>query len=212
MFVGELLYEEAVYTVLHQLNLPKTERTLLLGYLQQVFAECPVDHQHFVQSLKQKKAPAHNLKVTVLKAENLTPKNLNGSSDPFCTVGLTQGVEAPRLSREFSSCESLIEVLPDRTDTCKSCLNPEWNATFYMRINDVNSSVFSLYIWNEAQESSLLQDLGKVTSWQGAKTLSRRVVRRIKRLSSTDGPSRFKTESDFLGLLKVPLKVSTRGE
>uniref|UniRef100_UPI00358FBCA5 BAI1-associated protein 3-like isoform X2 n=1 Tax=Myxine glutinosa TaxID=7769 RepID=UPI00358FBCA5 len=202
----ELLYEEAVYTLLHQLNLPKAERTLLLGYLQQVFAECPVDHQHFVQNLKQKKAPAHNLKVTVLKAENLTPKNLNGSSDPFCTVGLTQGVVAPRLSREFSSCESLIEVLPDRTDTCKSCLNPEWNATFYMRINDVNSSVFSLYIWNEAQESSLLQDLGKVASWQGAKTLSRRVVRRIKRLSSTDGTSRFKTESDFLGLLKVPLK------
>ncbi|XP_032823280.1 BAI1-associated protein 3-like isoform X2 [Petromyzon marinus] len=203
----DLLYEEVVYSTIHQLNVSQTDASHLLGFLQQVFGKSPSEHLALVQRVREMaKPPVHMLKVTVFEATDLTPKNLDGSSNPYCTVGLALGADAERCNREFSSSESLLERLPDRTDTLLQTLNPVWDAVFHMRIDDVKTDVLTLCVWNEHNDSSLMQDISKISSWQGAKTLSKKVVKKLKRLSFTEGLIKPKQEADFLGLLNLPVR------
>ncbi|XP_007937831.1 BAI1-associated protein 3 [Orycteropus afer afer] len=87
-----MLYEEALYTVLHRVGTMGPDQVddqdALLAYLGQVFSSSPERHAEAVARVKKAKAPAYALKVSVIRAKNLLAKDPNGFSDPYCMLGI----------------------------------------------------------------------------------------------------------------------------
>ncbi|XP_012866724.1 PREDICTED: BAI1-associated protein 3 [Dipodomys ordii] len=82
----EMLYEEALYTVLHRAGTMDPDQVddeaALLGYLQQVFGTSPEEHAAAMERVKKAKAPTYALKVSVVRAKNLLAKDPNGEWGP----------------------------------------------------------------------------------------------------------------------------------
>ncbi|KAK1330818.1 hypothetical protein QTO34_008756 [Cnephaeus nilssonii] len=94
-----LLYEEALYTVLHRVGKPEpshvTEASELLRYLQEAFHMEPPEHQRMLKQVQELEKPVFCLKATVKQAKGILGKDVSGFSDPYCLLGIEQGVGAP---------------------------------------------------------------------------------------------------------------------
>uniref|UniRef100_A0A672YCM3 C2 domain-containing protein n=1 Tax=Sphaeramia orbicularis TaxID=375764 RepID=A0A672YCM3_9TELE len=86
----DLLYEEAVYTVVNRVGVASPEHVKsdeeLFAYLLKVV---------FVFSQR----AGFSLRVSVMKAKNLMAKDANGYSDPYCMLGILVG-QSPRETEE----------------------------------------------------------------------------------------------------------------
>ncbi|KAK7801907.1 hypothetical protein U0070_005894 [Myodes glareolus] len=117
----EMLYEEALYTVLHRAGTMGPDQVddeeVLLSYLQQVFGTSSEEHMEAITRVKKAKAPTYALKVSVMRAKNLLAKDPNGEwvsgrpseclatvrsgerfSDPYCMLGILPASSAPQES------------------------------------------------------------------------------------------------------------------
>lgn len=90
-----LLYEEALYTILHRLGQPEPghvrEASELLRYLQEAFHMEPGEHQQLLQRVQDLEKPTFCLKATVKQAKGILGKDVSGFSDPYCLLGVEQG-------------------------------------------------------------------------------------------------------------------------
>ncbi|XP_058426397.1 BAI1-associated protein 3 isoform X2 [Diceros bicornis minor] len=158
----EMLYEEALYTVLHRAGTMGPDQVddqeALLSYLQQVFSTSPEEHAEAVEHVKKAKAPTYALKVSVMRAKNLLAKDPNGFSDPYCMLGILPASGAPReqgshKEQRFSFRKGSKRggPLPAKciqvTEVKSSTLNPVWNEHFLFEIEDVSTDQLHLDIW-----------------------------------------------------------------
>ncbi|KAF5913763.1 hypothetical protein HPG69_002625 [Diceros bicornis minor] len=225
----EMLYEEALYTVLHRAGTMGPDQVddqeALLSYLQQVFSTSPEEHAEAVEHVKKAKAPTYALKVSVMRAKNLLAKDPNGFSDPYCMLGILPASGAPReqgshKEQRFSFRKGSKRggPLPAKciqvTEVKSSTLNPVWNEHFLFEIEDVSTDQLHLDIWDHDDDVSLVEACRKLNEVIGLKGMSRYFKQIVKsaRANGTAGPTEDHTD-DFLGCLNIPVReVPVAGE
>ncbi|KAB1251795.1 BAI1-associated protein 3 [Camelus dromedarius] len=225
----EMLYEEALYTVLYRAGTMGPDQVYdqeaLLGYLQQVFGTSPEEHVEAMERVKKAKAPTYALKVSVMRAKNLLAKDPNGFSDPYCMLGILPASGAPRepgpqKEQRFSFRKGSKRggPLPAKciqvTEVKSSTLNPVWNEHFLFEIEDVSTDQLHLDIWDHDDDVSLVEACRKLNEVIGLKGMGRYFKQIVKsaRANGTAGPTEDHTD-DFLGCLNIPVReVPVAGE
>ncbi|XP_055418629.1 BAI1-associated protein 3 isoform X3 [Bubalus kerabau] len=225
----DMLYEEALYTVLHRAGTMGPDQVddeeALLSYLQQVFGTGPEEHAAAVESVKKAKAPTYALKVSVMRAKNLLAKDPNGFSDPYCMLGILPASGAvrepsPHKEQRFSFRKGSKRggPLPAKciqvTEVKSSTLNPVWKEHFLFEIEDVGTDQLHLDIWDHDDDVSLVEACRKLNEVIGLKGVSRYFKQIVKsaRANGTAGPTEDHTD-DFLGCLNIPVReVPVAGE
>ncbi|XP_052491796.1 BAI1-associated protein 3 [Budorcas taxicolor] len=225
----DMLYEEALYTVLHRAGTMGPDQVddeeALLSYLQQVFGTSPEEHTAAVERVKKAKAPTYALKVSVVRAKNLLAKDPNGFSDPYCMLGILPASGAvrepsPHKEQRFSFRKGSKRggPLPAKciqvTEVKSSTLNPVWKEHFLFEIEDVGTDQLHLDIWDHDDDVSLVEACRKLNEVIGLKGVSRYFKQIVKsaRANGTAGPTEDHTD-DFLGCLNIPIReVPVAGE
>lgn len=218
----EMLYEEALYTVLHRAGTMGPDQVddeeVLLSYLQQVFGTSSEEHMEAIMRVKKAKAPTYALKVSVMRAKNLLAKDPNGFSDPYCMLGILPASSAPQESSGqkeqrfgFRKGSKRSSPLPAKciqvTEVKNSTLNPVWKEHFLFEIDDVNTDQLHLDIWDHDDDVSLAEACRKLNEVIGLKGMTRYFKQIVKsaRANGTAGPTEDHTD-DFLGCLNIPIR------
>uniref|UniRef100_A0A8C0CZ61 BAI1 associated protein 3 n=1 Tax=Balaenoptera musculus TaxID=9771 RepID=A0A8C0CZ61_BALMU len=221
----EMLYEEALYTVLYRAGTMGPDQVddqeVLLSYLQQVFGTSPEEHAEAMERVKKAKAPTYALKVSVMRAKNLLAKDPNGFSDPYCMLGIlpasgTLREPGPHKEQRFSFRKGSKRggPLPAKciqvTEVKSSTLNPVWKEHFLFEIEDVSTDQLHLDIWDHDDDVSLVEACRKLNEVIGLKGMSRYFKQIVKsaRANGTAGPTEDHTD-DFLGCLNIPIRRDT---
>ncbi|XP_006886265.1 PREDICTED: protein unc-13 homolog D [Elephantulus edwardii] len=198
-----LLYEEALYTVLHRLGQPEpnhvSEASELLRYLQEAFHLEPEEHAQMLQQVRQLEKPMFFLKATVKQAKGILGKDVSGFSDPYCLLGIEQGVGVSTGSPGARRRQKAVvrDMLPEeqthRTQVIPQTLNPVWDETFILEFKDIASASFHLDMWDLDTVESVRQKLGELTDLHGL----RRILKEVRKDKGQD---------DFLGNLVLRLQ------
>ncbi|XP_077019975.1 protein unc-13 homolog D isoform X2 [Tamandua tetradactyla] len=198
-----LLYEEAVYTVLHRLGRPEpshvAEASELLLYLQEAFHLEPEEHQRMLQRVRELERPIFCLKATVKQAKGILGKDVSGFSDPYCLLGIEQGVAvaggSPGARRRQKAVvrHTIPEEQTHRTRVVAQTLNPVWDETFILEFEDISSASFHLDMWDLDTVESVRQKLGELTDLHGL----RRILKEVRKDKGQD---------DFLGNVVLRLQ------
>lgn len=200
----ELLYEEAVYSVLHRLGQPDPQHvpqaSQLLHYLQEAFHLKPEEQQQKLQAVQELEKPIFCLKATVKQAKGILGKDVSGFSDPYCLLGIEQGLNAPpggspgtRRRQKAVVRHTIPEENTHRTQVISQTLNPVWEETFILEFEDINTSSFHLDMWDLDTVESVRQKLGELTDLHG--------LRRMFKEARKD-----RGQDDFLGNVVLRLQ------
>ncbi|XP_062071427.1 protein unc-13 homolog D isoform X1 [Lepus europaeus] len=198
-----LLYEEALYTILHRLGQPEPghvrEASELLCYLQEAFHMEPQEHQQLLQRVRELEKPTFCLKATVKQAKGILGKDVSGFSDPYCLLGIEQGLGAPggspgsRRRQKAVVRHAIPEEQTHRTQVVTQTLNPVWDETFILEFEDISKASFHLDMWDMDAVESMRQKLGELTDLHG--------LRRIFKEARKD-----RGQDDFLGNVVLRLQ------
>ncbi|KAM4530413.1 BAI1-associated protein 3 [Odontesthes bonariensis] len=224
----DLLYEEAVYTVVNRVGVPAPEHVKsdddLFAYLLKVFDMGEEEHDIILQKVQESKRANFSLRVSVMKAKNLMAKDANGYSDPYCMLGILVG-QSPRETeekkeRKFSfrkrrekleKRSSTKEVLPARciqvTEVKPETLNPVWDQHFVFEIDDVHNDLLHLDIWDHDDDVSVAEACKKLNEISGLRGMGRYFKQIAKSVRSNGSASSGSEENadDFLGCINIPL-------
>ncbi|XP_029014879.1 BAI1-associated protein 3 isoform X2 [Betta splendens] len=224
----DLLYEEAVYTVVNRVGVPPPEHVKsdeeLFAYLIKVFDMGEEEHDIILQKVQEAKRASFSLRVSVMKAKNLMAKDANGYSDPYCMLGILLG-QSPREAeekkeRKFSfrkrrekleKRSSTKEVLPARciqvTEVKPETLNPVWNEHFLFEIDDVQNDLLHLDIWDHDDDVSVAEACKKLNEVSGLRGMGRYFKQIAKSVRANGSASSGSEENadDFLGCINIPL-------
>ncbi|KAK2112071.1 Protein unc-13 D [Saguinus oedipus] len=122
-----------------------------------------------------------------------------GFSDPYCLLGIEQGVGAPggspgsRRRQKAVVKHTIPEEQTHRTQVITQTLNPVWDETFILEFEDITNSSFHLDMWDLDTVESVRQKLGELTDLHG--------LRRIFKEARKD-----KGQDDFLGNVVLRLQ------
>ncbi|XP_063097940.1 protein unc-13 homolog D isoform X3 [Cavia porcellus] len=199
----DLLYEEVLYTVLYRLGQPEpnhvVEASELLQYLQEAFQVQPEEHKRMLQQAKELEKPIFCLKATIKQAKGILGKDVSGLSDPYCLLGIEQGVSMPggspgsRRRQKAVVRYTIPEEQTHRTQVISQTLNPVWDETFILEFEDITNASFHLDMWDMDTVESVRQKLGELTDLHG--------LRRIFKEARKD-----KGQDDFLGNVVLRLQ------
>ncbi|XP_042361343.1 BAI1-associated protein 3 [Plectropomus leopardus] len=224
----DLLYEEAVYTVVNRVGVPSSEHVKsdeeLFAYLLKVFDMGEEEHDITLQKVQESKRASFSLRVSVMKAKSLMAKDANGYSDPYCMLGILLG-QSPRemeekKERKFSfrkrrekleKRSSTKEVLPARsiqvTEVKPETLNPVWDEHFVFEIEDVHNDLLHLDIWDHDDDVSVAEACKKLNEVSGLRGMGRYFKQIAKSVRANGSASSGSEENadDFLGCINIPL-------
>uniref|UniRef100_A0A3P8VQ04 BAI1 associated protein 3 n=1 Tax=Cynoglossus semilaevis TaxID=244447 RepID=A0A3P8VQ04_CYNSE len=220
----DLLYEEAVYTVVNRVGVPSSEHVKsdeeLFAYLLKVFDMGEEEHDIILQKVQESKRATFSLRVSVMKAKNLMAKDAN-YSDPYCMLGILLG-HSPReveekKERKFSfrkrrekleKRSSTKEVLPARciqvTEVKPETLNPVWDEHF-VEIDDVHNDLLHLDIDHD-DDVSVAEACKKLNEVSGLRGMGyfKQIAKSVRANGSASSGSE-ENADDFLGCINIPL-------
>ncbi|XP_060946412.1 BAI1-associated protein 3 [Limanda limanda] len=224
----DLLYEEAVYTVVNRVGVHSAEHVKsdeeLFTYMLKVFDMGEEEHDIILEKVQEANRASFSLRVSVLKAKSLMAKDANGYSDPYCMLGILVG-QSPReveekKERKFSfrkrkekleKRSSTKEVLPARcihvTEVKPETLNPVWDEHFVFEIDDAHSDLLHLDIWDHDDDVSVAEACKKLNEVSGLRGMGR-YFKQIAKSMRADGSASSGSEEnadDFLGCINIPL-------
>uniref|UniRef100_UPI00398E523B BAI1-associated protein 3 isoform X2 n=1 Tax=Pristiophorus japonicus TaxID=55135 RepID=UPI00398E523B len=223
-----LLYEDALYTLIHQTGIPSathiTDQEEMIRYLQKVFKLDWSDYEAVMHRVREAKAPSCSLKVAIVEARNLLAKDVNGFSDPYCMLGIMLGHTAreaeEKKERKFSFRKkkdkmekrpSLREALPAKyiqvTDVKPNTLNPVWNESYVFELEDIQSDQLHLDIWDHDDDVSVGDACKKLNQISGFKGMGRYFKQIVKSARINGATGSQEENDDFLGCLDIPVSV-----
>ncbi|XP_043224877.1 protein unc-13 homolog 4B-like isoform X3 [Amphibalanus amphitrite] len=176
---AEELYVDALYAARNPLgcDAPSAE---LVSEIEQLLRELfsPSEEQHAacLTKLEHLGTPDICLSCTVLGAKGLRAKDVNGLSDPYCML--------------FINNEERRE-----THVCQRTLNPTWNETFKLALENPSTDILKVEVWDYDMEENLAQRIGKVSDIKDLKGITRYMKEVAKGKSH-----------DTLGHVQIPLK------
>uniref|UniRef100_A0A6P8IKU0 BAI1-associated protein 3-like isoform X2 n=1 Tax=Actinia tenebrosa TaxID=6105 RepID=A0A6P8IKU0_ACTTE len=211
----EALYCEALYTIIHQVGAKHSSLDPSNGelyvYLQEVLKISQEKHKELYAKTKDRETPRFYLKVGVIEARNLEAKDANGLSDPYCMIGLMSDsaeIEAKKgnAGKKLKKSRTLRELLKNEaiqmTTVRENTLNPEWNETFTMEVNNVSMDVLHIDIWDCDDKEMLSDQDNKVTKIKGFHGVGRYFKDVVQSARATENES----TDDFLGYLEYRVK------
>ncbi|RXN16087.1 BAI1-associated 3 [Labeo rohita] len=224
----DLLYEEAIYTVVNRVGVPSPEYVTnegdIFNYLQKVFDMGQEEHDIILQRVRESKKASFSLRVSVMKGKNLMAKDANGYSDPYCMLGILLG-QSPKdteekKERKFSfrkrrekleKRSSVKEVLAGRdiqvTEVKPETLNPVWNEHFVFDIDDVHNDLLHLDIWDHDDDVSVAEACKKLNEISGFRGMGRyfKQIAKSVRANGAAASGSEENADDFLGCINIPL-------
>ncbi|XP_010873202.2 BAI1-associated protein 3 [Esox lucius] len=224
----DLIYEEAVYTVVNRVGVPSpdyvTSEEDIFSYLLKVFDMGQEEHDIILQRVQESKRASFTLRVSVMKGKNLMAKDANGYSDPYCMLGILLG-QSPReteekkerkfsfrkkkekLEKRSSTKEVLAATCIQVTEVKPETLNPVWNEHFTFEIDDVQSDLLHLDIWDHDDDVSVAEACKKLNEVSGLRGMGRyfKQIAKSVRSNGTSSGSSEDNVDDFLGCINIPL-------
>ncbi|CAE1167999.1 BAIAP3 [Acanthosepion pharaonis] len=101
-----------------------------------------------MHAAKKRAAPRIVLRVNIIEAKDLKPKDVIGTSDPYCLLGI-----------QANTGKTALEALPVKkqstTRVLKRELNPVWDEWFQFEIRNLKNDHFLLDVWDNDPEQSL---------------------------------------------------------
>ncbi|XP_075135191.1 protein unc-13 homolog D [Leptodactylus fuscus] len=202
-----LLYGEALYTIIHRIGTSEpdhiSDNEQLYEYLQVAFNMDPAEHNAILESVKSLEPPIICVKVTVKQAKGILGKDVSGFSDPYCMLGIETRADAqsrdssPNPDRKQKQKAVVRNTLPEdqthKTQVKVQTLNPVWNETFIMEVDDIGHARFQMDMWDSDDVESVRSKLGELTDLHGLK--------RIFKEARKD-----KGQDDFLGNIVLRLR------
>lgn len=210
----EALYSSSLYSIIHRLGVKGEKATppkqQLFLYLQSVLDISKDNHESHLEAVEQTEPPLSVLTVTVLGAKDLVPKDSNGLSDPFCMMGCIPS-DSRRTGVSAASCVSkdlralllekhLAPELVKVTSIKKKTLNPIWNESYEFEIENTDSNVFQLEVWDQDEATTMADTIkaaGKVPDLKGFGRLFKEVAKTSRKGSTS--------LNDFEGVAVIPL-------
>ncbi|XP_039281647.1 protein unc-13 homolog 4B [Nilaparvata lugens] len=187
----EELYSEILYEILHIIGSDASliqEQDTLFGYLQEAFKVDQENHSAMLEAAKEKEAPNILLNVEVVEGKELTPKDANGLSDPFCTLYI-------------SSAPTHRYTTSVKTQT----LSPVWEEHFSLPVENTPDDVLYLEVWDFDPAETVREKMTKIGDVKGVKGLTK-LMKEIAVTASTG-----KHDNEFIGTATVPLKSIPAG-
>ncbi|CAG7787159.1 unnamed protein product [Allacma fusca] len=157
------------------------ESDSLASYLKKAFHKCPESHGR-LETLAQGKQSSYVLNVEVVKAKDLTGKDANGLSDPFCAVYIS-----PEMKH--------YTLIQDAT------LNPVWTEHFSFPIGSIQDDVLHLEVWDYDPPESLLEKVRRISEVNSTRGL-RNLFTEVAVFAAAAGKQR----NQFLASLQIPIK------
>ncbi|XP_035714351.1 protein unc-13 homolog 4B isoform X3 [Folsomia candida] len=173
------LYSEVLYALVRGRG---AQSDSLICHLQQVFHIDNDKHARLLEAAREKKAPPLVLNLEVVEAKGLKGKDVNGLSDPFCTLFVS-----PKQKHNTS-------MKPET-------LNPVWREYFSFPVSTVEDDTLNIEVWDYDPEETLadkMKRFGEVKSTRGLRILMKEIA-----LTASTG----KQSHEFLGCLKIPLNT-----
>ncbi|KAJ7992461.1 hypothetical protein DPEC_G00278790 [Dallia pectoralis] len=222
------LYEEAVYTVVNRVGVPSpdyvTSEGDIFSYLLKAFDMGQEEHDIILQKVQESKRASFTLRVSVMKGKNLMAKDANGYSDPYCMLGILLG-QSPReteekkerkfsfrkkkekLEKRSSTKEVLAATCIQVTEVKPETLNPVWNEHFTFDIDDVQSDLLHMDIWDHDDDVSVAEACKKLNEVSGLRGMGRyfKQIAKSMRSNGTSSGSSEDNVDDFLGCINIPL-------
>lgn len=152
-----------------------------------------------LQHVRELEKPVFCLKATVKQAKGILGKDVSGFSDPYCLLGIEQGVgvsggsPGSRRRQKAVVRHTIPEEQTHRTQVISQTLNPVWDETFILEFEDITNASFHLDMWDLDTVESVRQKLGELTDLHG--------LRRIFKEARKD-----KGQDDFLGNVVLRLQ------
>ncbi|XP_069608149.1 protein unc-13 homolog D isoform X1 [Ranitomeya imitator] len=202
-----LLYGEALYTVIHRIGISEpdhiSDNDQLYEYLQMAFNMDAAEHNAILESVKSLEPPIFCVKVTVKQAKGILGKDVSGFSDPYCMLGIENRADthsrdsSPNSDKKQKQKAVVRNMLPEdqthKTQVKVQTLNPVWDETFIMEVNDIQHARFQMDMWDSDDVESVRSKLGELTDLHGLK--------RIFKDARKD-----KGQDDFLGNVVLRLR------
>ncbi|KAI4822930.1 hypothetical protein KUCAC02_008448, partial [Chaenocephalus aceratus] len=190
----DLLYEEAVYTVVNRVGVPSPEHVItdeeLFAYLMKVFDMGEEEHDIILQKVHEAKRATFSLRVSVVKAKSLMAKDANGYSDPYCMLGILLG-QSPRETEEKKERKFSFRKKKDKLEKRSSprrCYRPPAS-----RDHDDDVSV-----------AEACKKLNEVSGLRGMGRYFKQIAKSVRSNGSASSGSEDNAD-DFLGCINIPL-------
>ncbi|KAK6311670.1 hypothetical protein J4Q44_G00173340 [Coregonus suidteri] len=225
----DLLYEEAIYTVVNRVGVPSPEYVTnegdIFSYLLKVFDMGQEEHDIILQRVQESKRASFTLRVSVMKGKNLMAKDANGYSDPYCMLGILLG-QSPRetdekkerkfsfrkrkekLEKRSSNKDVLAATCIQVTEVKPETLNPVWNQHFVFDIDDVHSDLLHMDIWDHDDDVSVAEACKKLNEVSGLRGMGRyfkQIAKSVRSNGTSSSGSSEDNADDFLGCINIPL-------
>jgi len=186
---AENVYVEVLYSLIHAISrsdrVPSSVEDVFI-YLRRAFQIGEIKHRELLDAVQQRTPPDFSLHLGVLQARNLKGKDVNGLSDPYCSVWIS------------SNRQKLLNT-PMKPKT----LDPVWNEQLQFLIKDISEDLLQIEIWdfdpNETFKEKISR-LGEVKNCRGFGKL-------LKQIAVASGKAPGKQPHQFLGRVNVPLKM-----
>ncbi|XP_073464241.1 protein unc-13 homolog D isoform X1 [Aquarana catesbeiana] len=180
-----LLYGEALYTIIHRIGVLEpqhiSDNDQLYNYLQTAFNMDPEEHKAILESVKGLEPPILCVKVTVKQAKGILGKDVSGFSDPYCLLGIESRPDnhtrdiSPNPDKKQKQKAVVRNTLPEdqthRTQVKLQTLNPVWDETFIMEVEDNENAKFTMDMWDYDDVESVKTKLGELTDLHGLKRI-----------------------------------------
>ncbi|KAM8946359.1 protein unc-13 homolog D [Pelodytes ibericus] len=204
---NNLLYGEALYTIIHRMGCPEPDHVSdngqLYEYLQKAFNMQSEEHEAILEHVKGLAPPIFCVKVTVKEAKGILGKDVSGFSDPYCMLGIESRADQnskdnnPISDKKQKQKAVVRNTIPEdrthKTQVKVQTLNPVWNETFIMEIEDREHAKFHMDMWDSDDVESVRSKLGDITDLHGLK----RIIKDARKDKGQD---------DFLGNVVVRIQ------
>ena len=116
---GEELYCDVLYCLIHMIGCDKENfnQFELVEHLRKSFQIEPQRHLQLYETIESKPPPKVKLNLCFVEAKDLVPKNVSGTSNPYCTFYCSSN----KFSPQSTSCKS-------------QTLYPVWNETYTLDV------------------------------------------------------------------------------
>ncbi|XP_076028959.1 uncharacterized protein LOC143017862 isoform X3 [Oratosquilla oratoria] len=148
--------------------------------LQELFRVTPDNLQQVMEQVKERQPPEVNLHLRVIEAKGLRPKNVNGTSNPYCTACVVGGTG---------------DTPTQRTPAQRNTLKPQFNQDFVLYVDNLQKDILKVEVRHEHQAPAVSQ----LSSVRDMRSLGRLV-------KGTTAQTYHHQTSHLLGTVAIPLK------
>ncbi|EFX82091.1 hypothetical protein DAPPUDRAFT_316637 [Daphnia pulex] len=184
---AEKVYCEVLYSLLHAISRTGCDNSSIdqvFDYLKRSFQFTDAKHDELLSTVRQRTPPDVSLQLGVLQARNLKGKDVNGMSDPYCSIWISSN------RQKFQDTS-----MKPRT------LDPVWNETLNFAVKDVNEDILQLEIWDYDPDETVKEKMSRISEVKDFRGMGI-LLKQIAVASKAPG----KPAHKFLGLLNVGLK------